>query len=96
MNKEVEFLAPNNKEFQEDLRKLIEHYQYPREKQKLQDFLEETWRNYETEKIDQTISRVMHEHESELQGSTPFYNPGHIGPLVYEHMNMIAVESMNI
>jgi hypothetical protein len=93
MNKKGEFVASNNKEFQEDLRKLIEHYQYPREKQKLQDFLEETYRKYETEKIDQTISRVMHEHESEMQGSKPFYKPGHIGPLIYEHMNMIAVEN---
>jgi hypothetical protein len=35
----------------------------------------------------------MHEHDSELQGSKPFYKPGHIGPLIYEHMNMIGVES---
>jgi hypothetical protein len=93
MNKETDVLSHNNRNFKEDLEKLIEHYQFSGEKQKLQNFIEETWRKYETEKIDRTISRVIHEHDSESQGSKPFYQPGHIGPLVYEHMNMIAVES---
>jgi hypothetical protein len=83
----------NNKEFWEDLDMLIKHYQYSGEKQKLQKFVEETWQKKETEINDRTISRIINEHESELQGSKSFYTPGHIGPLVYKYLNMIAAEN---
>lgn len=79
--------------FERDKAKLVEFLQYPRDKRKLTDFLEETYKKYEEESVDRTINRVMHEHESEMRGSTPFYKPGHIGPLMYEYLNMIGVEA---
>jgi hypothetical protein len=79
--------------FDNDKVRLVDFLQYPREKRKLKEFLEETYKSYEEENVDRTIHRVVHEHESELQGSTEFYKPGHIGPLMYEYLNMIGVES---
>jgi hypothetical protein len=43
--------------------------------------------------VDRSINRTMHEHKSELQGSTAYHKPGHIGPLMYEYLNMIGVEA---
>ncbi len=79
--------------FERDKGKLIDFLQYPREKRKITEFLEETYKQYEEESVDRTINRVIHEHESELQGATPYYRPGHIGPLLYEYLNMVGVEN---
>lgn len=72
---------------------VIDFFRYPREKRKLTEFLQDTYKKYEHENIDRVISRITNEHTSELEGSTPYYKPGHIGPLLYEYLNMIGVES---
>lgn len=79
--------------FEQDKVRLVDFLQYPREKRKLTDFLEDTYKAYEQESVERTINRVVHEHESELRGATPFYKPGHIGPLMYEYLNMMGVEA---
>lgn len=79
--------------FDNDRSRLIDFLQYPREKRKLTDFLEDTYKAYEEESVDRVINRVVHEHEMEMRGSTPFYKPGHIGPLMYEFLNMVGVEA---
>ncbi len=79
--------------FDRDKGRLVDFLQYPRDKRKMTEFLQETYKSYEQESIDRTINRVVHEHESEMRGATPFYKPGHIGPLMYEYLNMIGVEA---
>ncbi len=79
--------------FESDKSRLIDFLQYPREKRKLADFIEETYKAYEQENVERTMNRVIHHHDVEMRGSTPFYKPGHIGPLMYEYLNMIGVES---
>ena len=71
----------------------VDFLQYPREKRKVTDFLEETYKGYEQESVERLINRVNHEHECELRGATPYYKPVHIGPLMYEFLNMIGVEA---
>jgi len=79
--------------FEKDKSNLVDFLQYPRDKRKLADFLQDTYKQYENETVERTINRVVHEHESEMRGATPFYKPGHIGPLMYEYLNMIGVEA---
>ncbi len=79
--------------FEQDKVRLVDFLQYPKDKRKLSDFLQETYKKYEAESVDRTINRVIHEHETESRGSTPFYKPGHIGPLMYEYLNMMGVEA---
>jgi hypothetical protein len=86
-----DYAAPER--FEGDKAKLIDFLQYPREKRKLTEFLEQTYKNYEQESVDRIVNRVEHEHETEMRGATPFHKPGHIGPLMYEYLNMIGVEA---
>lgn len=79
--------------FEQDKVRLVDFLQYPRDKRKMTDFLQETYKAYEEESVGRLINRVIHEHDSEMRGSTPFYKPGHIGPLMYEYLNMIGVEA---
>lgn len=79
--------------FDRDRGRLVDFLQYPRDKRKMTEFLQDTYKAYEQESIDRTINRVVHEHESEMRGATPFYKPGHIGPLMYEYLNMMGVEA---
>lgn len=79
--------------FETDKARLVDFLQYPKDKRKLTEFMEETYKSYEQEAVDRTINRVVHEHNIELQGSTPFYKPGHIGSLMYEYLNMVGVEA---
>lgn len=79
--------------FAEDRRKLADFLQYPKERRKLSEFLQDTYKAYEQEAVDRTINRVIHEHDSEMQGATDFYKPGHIGPLMYQYLNMVGVEA---
>src|SRR5690606_3777313 len=73
--------------------RLVDFLQYPRDKRKMTEFLEETYKAYEQESVDRAINRVIHEHNVETQGSTPYYKPGHIGSLMYEYLNMVGVEA---
>lgn len=82
----------SDERYEQDKGNLIDFLQFPKEKRKMTDFLEETYKNFEKESVERTIDRVAHEHESELQGATPWHKPGHIGPLMYEFLNMIGVE----
>lgn len=79
--------------FEKDKVRLVDFLQYPREKRKMTDFLEETYKAYETEAVDRLVNRVVHEHEIDQRGATPYYKPGHIGPLMYEFLNMSGVEA---
>lgn len=79
--------------FDNDKVRLVDFLQYPREKRKLTDFLEDTYKTYEQESVDRLVNRVVHEHDTELRGATPWHKPGHIGPLMYEYLNMIGVEA---
>jgi len=80
-------------QFEKDKSRLLDFLQYPRDRRKLTDFLEDTYRQYEHESVKRAINRAQHEHESELQGATPYHKPGHIGSLMYEYLNMIGVEA---
>jgi len=79
--------------YENDKVRLIDFLQYPREKRKLTDFLEETYKAYEQESVDRLVNRVIHEHDTENRGGTPFHKPGHIGSLMYEYLNMVGVEN---
>ena len=83
----------SSEQFEKDKAKLLDFLQYPRDRRKLTDFLENTYSQYEHESVKRAINRTVHEHESELQGATPYHKPGHIGPLMYEYLNMIGVEA---
>lgn len=83
----------SSEQFEKDKARLLDFLQYPRDRRKLTDFLENTYNQYEHESVKRAINRTVHEHESELQGSTPYHKPGHIGPLMYEYLNMIGVEA---
>jgi len=79
--------------YEQDKVRLVDFLQYPREKRKLTDFLEDTYKTFEQESVDRLVNRVVHEHDSEMRGATPWHKPGHIGPLMYEYLNMIGVEA---
>ncbi len=79
-------------DFERDKTRLIDFYQYPREKRRMVEFLEDTYRAYEKDDVDRIINRVVHEHQCELQGANSYHKPGHIGPLLYEYLNMVGVE----
>ncbi len=76
-----------------DKEKLGRFLGYPEDKRKYQNFVAQTFMEYESENVQRLIDRVQSEHKSELRGSKPHYKPGHIGPLVYEHLNMMGVEN---
>ncbi|GAH54040.1 unnamed protein product, partial [marine sediment metagenome] len=75
-----------------DKEKLAKFLRHPKDKRKYHNFLAETFIDYESEDVQRIIERVKSEHKSELRGAKPHYKPGHIGPLVYEHLNMTGVE----
>jgi hypothetical protein len=79
--------------YEQDKVRLVDFLQYPREKRKLTDFLEETYKAFEQESVDRVVNRVVHEHDTELRGATPWHKPGNIGPLMHEYLNMIGVEA---
>lgn len=79
--------------YEQDKVRLVDFLQYPRDKRKLTEFLEETYKGYEKETVERLINRVAHEHDVEMQGSTPYYKPGHIGSLMYQYLNMTGVEN---
>jgi len=82
-----------NGTLQEDREKLAHFLKHPQDKRKYQNFLAQTFIDYESENVQRLIDRVESEHKSELRGSKPHYKPGHIGALVYEHLNMMGVEN---
>ncbi|MBN1115334.1 MAG: hypothetical protein JXA66_08340 [Oligoflexia bacterium] len=79
--------------FEEDKVKVVDFLKFPRTKRKMTEFMEEAYKSFEQESVERTINRVLYEHKSELEGSTEWHKPGHIGPLMYEYLNMIGVES---
>jgi hypothetical protein len=78
---------------EQDKEELVDFLKYPKEKRKMTNFMEDVYKTIEMESVDRTMNRVAHEHQSELEGATPWHKPGHIGPLMYEYLNMIGVES---
>ncbi|MGZ3699812.1 MAG: hypothetical protein ACXVCH_17100, partial [Bdellovibrionota bacterium] len=83
----------SSERYEQDKVRLVDFLQYPREKRKMTEFLEETYKAYEQESVDRLMSRVIHEHDTEMRGATPYYKPGHIGPIMYEYLNMMGVEA---
>lgn len=81
-----------NEGFERDREKLINFLKYPENKRRFMEYLEQRYKKDEFEKVQRLINRKEHEHESELLGSTPYHTPGHIGPLVYQYLNMVGVE----
>jgi len=79
--------------FEEDKVRLVDFLKYPREKRKLTDFYEESYKQLEKEAVERSMQKMAHEHSSELEGSTPWHKPGHIGPLMYQYLNMVGVEN---
>jgi hypothetical protein len=79
--------------FEEDKVRIVDFLKYPKEKRKLTEFMEEAYKDLEQESVERVMNRIIHEHQSELEGSTPWYKPGHIGTLMHEYLNMIGVES---
>src|SRR5688572_15762386 len=63
-----DYAAPER--FENDKVRLVDFLQYPREKRKITDFLEETYKAYEQEAVDRVVNRIVHEHDTELSGST--------------------------
>ena len=90
---EAEEQGSHDGDFEDDKDQLVDFLRYPTNKRKIQDFLEDTYKNLEEEDIDRFINRKVYEHGSELEGSTPYHKPGHIGPLMYQYLNMVGVES---
>jgi len=84
--------SKDNGNLKVDKEKLAKFLRHPRDKRKYHNFLAETFIDYESEDVQRIIERVESEHKSELRGAKPHYKPGHIGPLVYEHLNMTGVE----
>lgn len=83
----------SEEELVSDKDNLINFLKFPKNKRALKDFIETTYKNYEEEDVQRTINRKVYEHHSELEGSTPYHKPGHIGPLMYEYLNMVGVEN---
>jgi hypothetical protein len=98
-----DFDAPEDQHYEEedydegdydrDQNRVVHFLKYPQNKRDLKEFIEDTYRAYERENVERAIARQQHEHESELQGSTDYYKPGHIGPLMYQYLNMVGAES---
>lgn len=84
---------PDDRDFEGDTSNLIDFFKYPKEKRKIAEFVEKTYKEYERESIERQIARVENERKSNQEGHTPYYKPGHIGPLLYEYLNMVGVES---
>jgi hypothetical protein len=76
-----------------DREKIVEFLQYPKNKRKLAQYLEDTYKKYEREHVERGIARNEYQYESEMEGATPFHKPGHIGPLMYQYLNMLGVEN---
>ncbi len=83
----------SDEDFDDDSAQLVDFLKYPRNKRRMTEFLEQTYTQLEEEDVERTINRKLHEHESELEGATPYHKPGHIGPLMYQYLNMVGVES---
>ncbi|WP_141735761.1 hypothetical protein [Oligoflexus tunisiensis] len=79
--------------YREDTSKLIEYLKYPENKRALAEFLTQTYKEVEKESIERVINRAIYEHKCELEGAKPHHKPGHIGPLMYEYLNMCGVEN---
>lgn len=79
--------------FREDSSKLIDYLRYPENKRVLADFLTQTYKELEKENIERITSRAVYEHQCEMEGAKPHHKPGHIGPLMYEYLNMCGVEN---
>src|SRR5690349_10017337 len=58
--------------YEQDKGRLVEFLQYPRDKRKMTDFLQNTYKAYEQEHVDRLINRVIHEHDTEMRGATPY------------------------
>jgi len=80
-------------DFESDEARLVEFLKYAKEKRKMTDFMEETFKAYEKESVDRQINKEIHQHDIELAGSTPWHKAGHIGPLMHEYLNMVGVEA---
>ena len=84
--------SKGNGKLKVDKEKVARFLRYPEDKRKYQNFLTETFTDYEAEDIQCLIERIKTEHKSELRGAKPHYKPGHIGALAYEYLNMTGVE----
>jgi hypothetical protein len=80
-------------DYDHDRDRIVHFLKYPKNKRDLKEFIEDTYKQYERENVDRAIARQQYEHESEMQGSTDYYKPGHIGPLMYQYLNMVGAES---
>ncbi len=76
-----------------DKEKFLEFLKSPGNKRYLMQYLTDSYTKLEREEIDRAISRQKYEHDSQLEGATAWHKPGHIGSLMYEHLNMSGVEN---
>jgi hypothetical protein len=85
--------SDENDKFQREKVRLVDFLESNKDKRKLTGFLEETYKSLEQEAVDRLLNRIMHEQTTEHHGATPWHKPGHIGPIMYEYLNMMGVES---
>jgi hypothetical protein len=93
----VENWTGNNPATQEELEKAasdtIEFLKHHEAKALLKDFLVDTYKKFEAEKVNQFISRVENEEQSNsAQQTKPFHTHGNLAPLLAEDFNMAATE----
>jgi len=86
-----DYSAPEK--FEDDKARLVDFLKFPKEKRKLTDFYEESYKTLEKEAVERSMHRMAHEHASQLEGATPWHKPGHIGSLMYQYLNMVGVEN---
>ena len=82
----------SDKNFAEDLKRLEKFFADYVPKQVYQEFMEQQYLKREAERVAIEKAQAAEEYANAHVGSTPYYTPGHIGPLVDEYMNMISVE----
>lgn len=85
-------MAEMDSDIEQDLQKMATFLKDKASREKLMEFMEKGYLSVEDESAQRRIAKERHEHESELQGALPWHKPGHIGGLIHQYLNMIAVE----
>lgn len=85
-------LDENHEGFGHDTEDMVAFLKDHRSKQQLKDFVIETYKQLEAEKVGRLKARIEHERETNEQGSTPYHVPGNLAPLMSEDLNMAEAE----
>ncbi len=64
----------------------------PAQKQVLQNYIMDAFKRFETEKMDEFQARIENEREVDARRIAPHHQPGNIGPMISEDLNMSDAE----